>query len=311
MDLDEHLPVMPDEMIQALAIRPGGIYIDCTFGRGGHSRRILEKLGSQGQLLAFDRDDRAIRSKAAVELARDPRFLLEKSTLMALGALVGARGWTAKVAGILMDLGVSSPQLDDAGRGFSFLKEGPLDMRMDTTSGVTAAQWLETVSERELADVLKTFGEERFSLRIARAIITARVRNPILTTLQLANLIDAAVPSRDPAKHPATRSFQAIRIFLNRELDELRKGLEQAVVALKPQGRLVVISFHSLEDRIVKRFIRRECKGGDFPAGLPVYTTAYHPALRPVGRAIRPSEIEIAANPRARSAVLRAAERVA
>jgi 16S rRNA (cytosine1402-N4)-methyltransferase len=261
-------------------------------------------------LLALDRDDEAIHSRSADELRRDPKFELEKSTLMALGSMVAERGWTARVAGVLMDLGVSSPQLDDAGRGFSFQKDGPLDMRMDTGSGMTAEQWLETVSERRLAEVLKTFGEERFARRIAKAIVAARALSPIRTTSQLARLIETAVPLRDPNKHPATRSFQAIRIFLNRELEELQAGLEHAIGSLKPGGRLVVISFHSLEDRIVKRFMRRETRGGDFPAGLPVNASAYRPRLIPVGPAIRPGSSEIAANPRARSAILRAAERL-
>ncbi|MGH8547563.1 MAG: 16S rRNA (cytosine(1402)-N(4))-methyltransferase RsmH [Methylococcales bacterium] len=310
MTQDEHSPVMPEETIQALAIKAGEIYIDCTFGRGGHSRLILKHLGSSGRLLALDRDDQAIHSRSADELRQDPKFELEQSTLMALGSMVAARGWTTRVAGILMDLGVSSPQLDDAGRGFSFLKDGPLDMRMDTSTGMTAEQWLVTVSERRLAEVLKTFGEERFSRRIARAIVAARAVSPIRTTLQLAGLIEAAVPSRDPNKHPATRSFQAIRIFLNRELEELQAGLDQAIQALKPGGRLVVISFHSLEDRIVKRFMRREAKGGDFPAGLPVDSSSYRPRLKAMGRSTRPGQSELATNPRARSAVLRVAERL-
>ncbi len=311
MRRDEHLPVLLEESIQALAIKPEEIYIDCTFGRGGHSRLILQYLGKAGKLLAFDRDDQAIHSGAALDLGQDPRFELEKEALMALESRVSARNWLAKVAGIIMDLGVSSPQLDDASRGFSFVNDGPLDMRMDTGSGITAAQWLETVSERRLAEVLKTFGEERYSRRIARAIVERRSADPIKTTLQLARLIETAVPSRDPNKHPATRSFQAIRIFLNRELEELQAGLEQALRVLKPGGRLVVISFHSLEDRIVKRFIRRETRGGDFPANLPVDGSAYRPRLVSRGRAIRPGRLEIATNPRARSAILRAAERVA
>ncbi len=308
---DKHAPVMPEEVIQALAIRPGEIYIDCTFGRGGHSRLILKHLGETGQLLAFDRDDCAIHSKAAIELGRDPKFILEKSTLMTLESMVSNLGWSAKVAGVLMDLGVSSPQLDDAARGFSFSKDGPLDMRMDTSSGISAAQWLDTVSERKLAEVLKVYGEERFARRIARAIVAVRSSDPIRTTLQLARLIETAVPSHDPNKHPATRSFQAIRIFLNRELEELQAGLDQAVRVLKAGGRLVVISFHSLEDRIIKRFIRQASRGGDFPAGLPVNSSDYHPRLKAFGRAVRPRLSEINANPRARSAILRVAERVA
>lgn len=308
---DDHLPVMPDEVIQALAIEPGAIHIDCTFGRGGHSRLILKQLGEVGKLLAFDRDDRAIYSKAANELGRDRKFKLEKNTLMNLESMVSTLGWSAKVAGILMDLGLSSAQIDDAARGFSFQKDGPLDMRMDTGSGITAAQWLATVAERELAEVLKIFGEERFARRIARKIVTHRRQESIQTTLQLARLIESAIPSRDPNKHPATRSFQAIRIFLNRELEQLQAGLEQALRVLKPGGRLVVISFHSLEDRIVKRFIRQKSRGGDFPAGLPVSASDYHPELKTIGRALRPRPHEIAANPRARSAILRVAQRVA
>lgn len=309
--LDEHLPVMPEEVIQALAIKPGEIYLDCTFGRGGHSRLILKCLENTGRLLAFDRDEQATESNSAVELRTDPKFELEKNDFTALETVVTARGWSGKVAGILMDLGVSSPQLDDATRGFSFLKDGVLDMRMDTTSGITAAQWLENVSEQKLAEVLKTLGEERYARRIARSVVVARDSSPIRTTLQLTRLIEKAIPSPDPNKHPATRSFQAIRIFLNRELEELQAGLEQAVNILKPTGRLVIISFHSLEDRIVKRFIRREARGGEFPARLPVTSSAYRPRLKPLGRAIRPSPSETAENPRVRSAVLRSAERMA
>ncbi len=301
---------MPDETIQALAIDPGGIYIDCTFGRGGHSRLILERLDSEGRLLAFDRDAQAANSKAADELRRDPKFTLEKCNLINLETLAVSRGWLGQVTGVLMDLGVSSPQLDDASRGFSFMRDGPLDMRMDTTMGGTAAEWIDTISERELVRVLKTFGEERYARRIARAVVERRGDQPIRTTLELAQLIEQAVPRRDPGKHPATRSFQAIRIHLNRELEELTTGLEQAVKIMKPAGRLVVISFHSLEDRIVKRFIRRECRGEDFPPGLPVMASAFSPRLRSLGRAVRAGDREVAANPRARSAVLRSAERV-
>jgi 16S rRNA (cytosine1402-N4)-methyltransferase len=307
---DEHLPVMPDETIQALAIDPGGIYIDCTFGRGGHSRLILEHLEREGRLLAFDRDAQAANSKTAHELRRDPKFRLEKCNLMNLETLAASRGWLGQVTGVLMDLGVSSPQLDDASRGFSFMRDGPLDMRMDTTTGGTAAEWIDTVSERELVRILKTFGEERYARRIARAVVKSRGVQPIRTTLELARLIEQTVPRRDPGKHPATRSFQAIRIHLNRELEELKTGLEQAVKIMKPAGRLVVISFHSLEDRIVKRFIRRECRGEDFPPRLPVMASAFSPRLRSLGRAVRAGDREVTANPRARSAVLRAAERV-
>ena len=272
---------------------------------------ILEQLGSAGRLLAFDRDEDAIESDVANELKKDPRFEIEKNPLRALEANIVRRGWRGKIAGILMDLGLSSPQLDNAERGFSFLKDGPLDMRMDVGSGMTAAQWLETVSERRLAEVLKTFGEERNARKIARAIVERRGLQPITTTLELSRWIQMAVPNPDPNKHPATRSFQAIRIFVNRELEELATGLEQAVNVLRPGGRLAVISFHSLEDRIVKRFIREQSRGGDFPPGLPVTSTAFQPRLIALGRALRPDQYEISANPRARSAVLRVAERVA
>lgn len=311
MATNEHRPVLPVESIRALAIQPGEIYLDCTFGRGGHSRLILEQLGSAGRLLAFDRDEDAIESDVANELKKDPRFEIEKNPLRALEANIVRRGWRGKIAGILMDLGLSSPQLDNAERGFSFLKDGPLDMRMDVGSGMTAAQWLETVSERRLAEVLKTFGEERNARKIARAIVERRGLQPITTTLELSRWIQMAVPNPDPNKHPATRSFQAIRIFVNRELEELATGLEQAVNVLRPGGRLAVISFHSLEDRIVKRFIREQSRGGDFPPGLPVTSTAFQPRLIALGRALRPDQYEISANPRARSAVLRVAERVA
>ncbi|MGH8474997.1 MAG: 16S rRNA (cytosine(1402)-N(4))-methyltransferase RsmH [Methylococcales bacterium] len=304
------MPVMPEEVIQALAIKPGEYYIDCTFGRGGHSRLILKHLTNTGRLLAMDRDERALNSKAAVALGQDPRFVLEKNNLMRLESMVSKLGWSTKVAGILMDLGLSSPQLDDAVRGFSFMKDGPLDMRMDTGHGMTAADWLAEVSEPKLAEVLKVYGEERFARRIARAIVSARSLAPITTTLELSKLIESALPARDPNKHPATRSFQAIRIFINRELEELQAGLEQALRVLKPGGRLVVISFHSLEDRIVKRFIRKEQQGGDFPAALPVHAYEFQPRLRAIGPPIRPEASEIAANPRARSAILRVAERV-
>ena len=308
---NEHLPVLPVETIQALAIQPGDLVLDCTFGRGGHSRLILEKLGTTGRLLAFDRDPDAIESDVAKELKQDSRFQIEKNTLARLEAKITQWGWHGKIAGILMDLGLSSPQLDRAERGFSFLKEGPLDMRMDVESGMTAAQWLETVSERRLAEVLKTFGEERNARKIARTIIEERGSRPIKTTLELSRLIRKAVPNPDPNKHHATRTFQAIRIFLNRELEELTAGLEQAVNVLRPGGRLAVISFHSLEDRIVKRFIREQSRGGSFPPGMPVQSAAYHPKLKALGRALRPDQQEISMNPRARSAILRSAERVA
>lgn len=266
----EHLPVMYAESLQALEIKAGGIYLDCTFGRGGHSRGILDRLDTTGRLLAFDRDSEAINSEVALNLKTDSRFELQHSPFSQLEIAVKNRGWEGLVDGILMDLGVSSPQLDNPERGFSFLREGALDMRMDSQSGLTAAQWLAQVDEHELMLTLFDYGEERFARRIARAIVTARAENPITSTLQLAKLIEAAVPVREKHKHPATRSFQAIRIAVNQELDEIKTALEQAANVLKPGGRLVVISFHSLEDRIVKRFIRDESGYKYNPGKLPI-----------------------------------------
>lgn len=305
-----HLPVMLDEVLEELAVQEDGYYIDCTFGRGGHSQAILEKLGPSGKLLALDKDKAAVVSKNAQRLMKDPRFEIVQQSFACLEELAKRRGWLGQVAGILMDLGVSSPQLDEAERGFSFLHEGPLDMRMNAQSGMSAAEWIARVEETELADVLKRYGEERFARRIARAIVERRAVEPIKTTRQLAEIIECAVPVREKTKHPATRSFQAIRLFINRELEELRQGLIQAVPVLRPGGRLVAIAFHSLEDRIVKRFIRDEARGGSFPAGMPIEASAYSPRLKKIGKAQRPSAEEVSRNPRARSAVLRAAERL-
>jgi len=305
-----HLPVMPDEVLQGLAIRQDGIYIDGTFGRGGHSRIILDALGADGRLLALDKDASAVTSNAAAALQDDARFEIEQASFASLAEIVRRRGWLGEVAGVLMDLGVSSPQLDQPERGFSFLKDGALDMRMNVNQGITAAQWLADVSEQELALVLKQYGEERFARRIARAVIERRAIEPIATTRQLAELIEQTVPVRAKNRHPATRCFQAIRIVINQELDDLKKALEQAVTILKPGGRLVVIAFHSLEDRIVKRFFRDEAQGGRFPRGLPVPVDAYRPRLKLTGKAQRAGDREVAANIRARSAVLRIAERL-
>jgi len=310
MAADAHLPVMPDEVLQGLAIRENGIYIDCTFGRGGHSRIILEALGANGHLLALDKDTSAVTSNAATALQEDARFEIEQASFAALAEIVGRRGWLGEVAGVLMDLGVFSPQLDQPERGFSFLKDGALDMRMDVNQGITAAQWLADVSEQELTLVLKQYGEERFARRIARAVVAKRAIEPIATTRHLAELIEQAVPVREKNRHPATRSFQAIRIVINQELDDLKMALEQAVTALKPAGRLVVIAFHSLEDRIVKRFFRDEAQGGRFPRGLPVPVAAYRPRLKLTGKAQRACAREVTRNIRARSAILRVAERL-
>lgn len=305
-----HQPVMLDQVIQALLIDSSGIYLDCTFGRGGHSLGILQNIGPTGKLLAIDKDADAVNSESANQLAGDSRFEIEWGSFAKLLESIDRRQWRGKLAGVLMDLGVSSPQLDFAERGFSFLRDGPLDMRMDTSNGISAAEWLNIVEENELTQVLRRFGEERYARRIARSIVAARGEQPILTTMRLAAIIEQAVPRKEPNKHSATRSFQAIRIFINKELSALQEGLAQAVECLRPAGRLVVIAFHSLEDRLVKRFIRDECRGGEFPPGLPVDASAFTPRLKTIGKMLRPSVREIDENPRARSAILRVAERL-
>jgi 16S rRNA (cytosine1402-N4)-methyltransferase len=304
-----HQAVLLQETIAALNIQPHGVYVDGTFGRGGHARAILESLGTEGCLLALDRDPEAERF-ARAHFGADTRFIFERGTLSCLAEIVDRHGLGGRIQGILLDIGVSSPQLDDPQRGFSFLREGPLDMRMDPTTGNSAAEWLASASEPELAWVLKEFGEERWHRRIARAIVEARRVAPITTTLRLAHIIVAAVPTREPGRHPATRSFQAIRIFINQELVELQAVLPQALQVLAPDGRLVVISFHSLEDRIVKRFMRTQVRGTELPLELPVLAGRHHATLRLIGRARRPMAGETNNNPRARSAVLRVAERL-
>ncbi|MDX1253646.1 MAG: 16S rRNA (cytosine(1402)-N(4))-methyltransferase RsmH [Oceanisphaera sp.] len=304
-----HAPVLLEESLEALAIREDGIYIDCTFGRGGHSAAILGKLGDKGRLIALDRDADAVVS-ASKRLGSDPRFLIEHASFDRLAEIAARHGVAGKVDGILLDLGVSSPQLDDARRGFSFMKDGPLDMRMDTGSGTTAAEWLGNASEREIRDVLRTYGEERFAGRIAHAVVLARQEAPLMTTLQLARLVEKAVPRREKGKHPATRTFQAIRIRINRELEQLESVLEQVIDVLAPGGRLAVISFHSLEDRIVKRFLRRCSTPPKLPRGVPVTTQDETRLFKLVGKSIVPSDKELASNPRARSSRLRVAERI-
>lgn len=307
----EHLPVMFAEALQQLAIKKDGIYLDCTFGRGGHSQGILNLLGPDGRLLAFDRDLDAVSSDYAQAMLEDKRFMLKHTHFSELESLVTSEGLTGKVDGILMDLGVSSPQLDNPERGFSFLRDGPLDMRMDGSTGVTAAQWLANVDEKELVKVLFEYGEERFARRIAHAIVERRVETPITTTRELAKLIEDVIPVKEKHKHPATRSFQAIRIEINRELDELKDVLEQSARVLKPGGRLVVISFHSLEDRIVKRFIRAESGAKYNPGKLPIKEVDITKGiLKKAGKALKAGAQEIAQNARARSAVMRVAERV-
>jgi len=307
--VSEHAPVLLEEVLAGLAIRPGGRYCDATFGRGGHTAAILEAIGLAGKVLAMDRDPDAIRAGAR-RFAGESRLTLVKGSFGALEARVRAAGVEGELDGVLMDLGVSSPQLDEAARGFSFMQDGPLDMRMDNEAGRGAAHWLAKAGEREIADVLHTLGEERYARRIARALVAARAEVPINRTRQLADIVATAVPTREPGKHPATRTFQAIRIHVNRELEELESALPQALRLLAAGGRLCVISFHSLEDRIVKRFIRREEQGDPVYAGLPEIPPHARPRLRRVGSAVRPGAAEVAANPRSRSAVLRVAERL-
>lgn len=304
-----HQPVLLAEVLAGLNLRPAGCYLDATFGRGGHAAGILAALGPDGRLLAMDRDPLAERC-ALARFGTDPRFAFVRSAFGQMGEIVAERGLTGRLDGVLFDLGVSSPQFDDPARGFSFGRNGPLDMRMDPATGISAAAWLARVEEAELDRVLAEWGEERFHRRVARALVAARQRAPITTTAQLADLIAAAVPTREPGQHPATRTFQAIRIAVNDELGELGAALPQAVQALAPGGRLAAISFHSLEDRVVKRFMRDQARGREWPLDLPVRGGPEGMTLRGIGRAIRPGLAEIAANPRARSAVLRVAERL-
>ncbi|MCF6355333.1 MAG: 16S rRNA (cytosine(1402)-N(4))-methyltransferase RsmH [Candidatus Polarisedimenticolaceae bacterium] len=306
--MDTHQTVLLHEAVAALNIKESGCYVDGTFGRGGHSKLIMQAMGPEGHLLAIDKDLAAIESGHRL-FANDNRFIIEQGSFAMLSQLADRHGLTGKVDGLLLDLGVSSPQLDSAERGFSFMHDGPLDMRMDTTNGMSAAAWLAQAKEHEITRVLKTYGEERFAKRIARAIVAARQEAAIETTGQLAAIIAQANPVKEPGRNPATRSFQAIRIFINRELDDLSDCLDQVLRVLAPGGRLVVISFHSLEDRMVKRFMRDHARGDDFPPGLPVTKDQLCPRLKLIGKAIRPSASEVSQNPRARSAVLRIAER--
>lgn len=306
----EHRPVLLNEVLDGLAVCADGIYLDGTFGRGGHSAAILERLGPTGRLLAMDKDPQAVAT-AQTRFADEPRFEIVQGSFTRLADEVEQRGWHGKVSGILLDLGVSSPQLDDPQRGFSFRGDGPLDMRMDPGSGKSAADWINSARDSDIARVLKEYGEERHAKRIARAIVTSREEGgPILTTARLASVVAAANPSWERDKHPATRSFQAIRIFINGELDELGQVLAMSLGLLAPAGRLAVISFHSLEDRLVKRFIRDQARGGDFPPDLPISEDQLVRLLRPIGKDIRAGEAELDDNPRSRSAVLRIAERL-
>ena len=305
-----HTPVLLDEVLAGLAVKADGRYCDATFGRGGHAAAILGQLGPAGRLCGIDRDPAAITA-GRERFAAESRLTLVRGSFGRLEERVRAAGWEGELQGVLLDLGVSSPQLDEAGRGFSFMQDGPLDMRMDNESGLSAAQWLARAGVREIADVLFKLGEEKFSRRIARAIVAVRAATPIGTTRQLADIVAGAVPTREPGKHPATRTFQAIRIHVNRELEEVEAALPQAVNLLAPGGRLCVISFHSLEDRLVKRFMRREAQGDPIYAELPDVPPHARPRLQLIGGAVMPGDAEIARNPRARSAVLRVAERIA
>ncbi|MES1981436.1 MAG: 16S rRNA (cytosine(1402)-N(4))-methyltransferase RsmH [Pseudomonadota bacterium] len=302
-----HATVLLQEAVAALRIKPDGIYVDGTYGRGGHSRLILENLGATGRLIAFDKDPAAV---AAGQELRDARFTIVHSGFVYLRALLRELS-VEKIDGVLLDLGMSSPQLDDEQRGFSFRFDAPLDMRMDSSAGQTAAEWLAEVDENFLREIIRDYGEERFAGQIARAVVAARQEKPIATTRQLSEIVAQAVRTREPGKNPATRTFQAIRIYLNQELEELAQVLPQCVDSLNPQGRMVVISFHSLEDRIVKNFMRDMANGDKLPRKLPIRAADVPPGrLNLIGRAVHATADEIALNPRARSAVMRIAERV-
>ena len=308
MSSNAHVPVLLGPVLEGLDIKKDGVYVDGTFGRGGHSQAILQKLGNNGRLLAIDRDPQAIAA-ADEALTKDPRFELVRGELEKLGGYIEEKGLGGRVDGLLFDLGVSSPQLDEARRGFSFLRDGPLDMRMDPESGISAREWLEKVDERELRHVLQRYGEETQAGRIARAVVKARSEQPIETTAQLAAIVASVVPAHTRKTHPATKTFQAIRIFINRELEQLQHALESSIDMLASGGRLCVISFHSLEDRIVKRFMRDHSREPEQYRGMPNIPDEFRPKLRLVGKAITATAEEIADNVRARSARLRIAER--
>ena len=309
-----HLSVLLDESINALALKPDGIYIDGTFGRGGHTREILRRLGANARLFSIDRDPMAIAEAQKID---DPRFTIIHGPFSGIEQYAIEHDLVGRVDGILLDLGVSSPQLDDPERGFSFMRDGPLDMRMDPTSGISAAEWLAQAEADDIAWVLKVFGEERFAKRIARAIVERRedpLQEPLTRTAQLAKLIANAAPIKDKKKHPATRSFQAIRIYINSELEEIETALQGALNILAPQGRLSVISFHSLEDRLVKRFIKKQSQGPEVPRGIPLTQEQIkalgQARMKPIGKAVKPSELEVDENVRSRSSVLRIAEKL-
>ena len=306
---DEHITVLLKEAVEALVVDPKGVYVDGTFGRGGHSRLVLGALDAEGSLIGIDKDPVAIAEGKSLE-AEDSRFSIEHGSFAQLQEFMANRELDGKLDGILVDLGVSSPQLDVAERGFSFLNDGPLDMRMDTTRGMSAADWVNSAEEAEIARVLKVYGEERFAKRMANAVVAEREKAPIERTLRLANIIKEANPAWEKGKHPATRAFQAIRIEINNELGDLEALLDQALEVLRPGGRLVAISFHSLEDRIVKRFIRHHEKGMDLPAGLPVTDAELNKRLKSVGKAVKAQAGEVSTNVRSRSAIMRVAEKL-
>ena len=308
-EIKSHRPVLLAETVDALAIKPDGIYLDGTFGRGGHTQEILKRLSSKGRLLAMDQDPEAIKV-AAEKFSADTRFEITQQNFEHLEQYVESLGLTQKIDGVLLDIGVSSPQLDDASRGFSFLKPGPLDMRMNPQAGQSAAEWLARVDEYDLVTVLMRLGEEKFARRIANAIVETRRSTPINDTVQLANIIEAAIPIKVKNKHPATKSFQAIRIFINRELEVLESALQAALNVLSVNGRLAVISFHSLEDRMVKRFFRDVSRGPQLPKDIPVLAKDIEQPYKLIGKAVKPSKREIEENPRSRSSVLRVVERI-
>lgn len=305
----QHQPVLLAEVVEYLAINSDGIYIDATFGRGGHANSILQSLGDKGRLIAIDKDPAAV-VYAQQQWSRDKRFKIYQGSFKRIKEIAEIEGVIGEVSGLLLDLGVSSPQLDQASRGFSFLREGPLDMRMDPGTGISAAEWLACAAEKEIAQVLKDYGEERYANRIARAIVEERKLSPIATTVHLANVVKLAHPRWGKHKHPATQTFQAIRIRINNELEDLKVCLEQSLEVLKVGGRLLVISFHSLEDRIVKRFIRQHAHETIELKKLPFMPAAWRPKLKNLGRGIKPDAYAINANPRSRSAVLRIAEKI-
>lgn len=306
-----HITVLLDEAVEALSVRADGCYLDGTFGRGGHSRLILKSLGPDGRLLGFDKDPQAIATGQALA-AEDGRFVIVQRSFAELGSEVAERGLAGKVSGVLFDLGVSSPQLDDPQRGFSFLNDGPLDMRMDPDRGISAAEFIATAPEEEIARVFKEYGEERFAKRMARAVVLRREQQPFTRTADLAEVLKVANPAWEKGKNPATRAFQGLRIHVNNELGDLEVGLQAALDALEVGGRLAVISFHSLEDRIVKLFMRKLAKGeaDNLPRNLPVQHTPFEPKIKLIGKAHFASDAELKANPRSRSAVMRVAEKL-